>query len=83
MTEQIEGRMSIFDYLNQDSWCGKMFQEPSQVTEEQTSKPSLRIEVDSGAAKDWIKTHKDTKVEDTPLWVLIGLGLMVLEEDKA
>ena len=46
-------------------------------------KTKIRIDVDSGAAKDLIKTHKDTRVEDTPLWVLIGLGLMVLEEDKA
>ena len=46
-------------------------------------KTKIKIEVDSCAAKDWIKTHKDTKVEDTPLWVLIGLGVMVLEEDKA
>lgn len=45
-------------------------------------KTKIVIEVDSGAAKDWIKTHKDTKIEDTPLCVLIGLGLMVLEEDK-
>ena len=45
-------------------------------------KTKIRIDVDSVAAKDWIKTHKDTKVEDTPLWVLIGLGVMILEEDK-
>lgn len=45
-------------------------------------KTKVMIEVDSGAAKDWIKTHTDTKIEDTPLWVLIGLGLMVLEDDK-
>ena len=46
-------------------------------------KNKVIIEVDSGAAKEWIKTHTGTKVEDTPLWVLIGLGLMILEEDKA
>lgn len=46
-------------------------------------KTKIKIDVDSGAAKDWIKTHKDTKVEDTPLWVLIGLGVMILEEDKS
>ena len=45
-------------------------------------KTKIWIEVDSGAAKDWLKTHTDTRVEDTPLWVLIGLGLMVLEDDK-
>ena len=46
-------------------------------------KTKVTINVDSDAAKDWLKTHKDTRVEDTPLWVLIGLGLMILEEDKA
>ena len=46
-------------------------------------KTKISIDVDSGAAKDWIKTHKDTKIGDTPLWVLIGLGVMVLEEDEA
>lgn len=46
-------------------------------------KTKIKIDVDSGAAKDWIITHKDTRIEDTPLWVLIGLGLMVLEDDKA
>ena len=47
-------------------------------------KNKVIIEVDSGAAKEWIKTHTDTEVKDTPLWVLIGLGVMVLEEeDKA
>lgn len=44
---------------------------------------NVMIKVDSGAAKEWIKTHKDTKIENTPLWVLIGLGLMILEEDEA
>lgn len=46
-------------------------------------KTKIKIDVDSGAAKDWIKTHTETKIEDTPLLVLIGLGLMILEEDKA
>ena len=46
-------------------------------------KTKLTIEIDSGAAKDWLKTHTDTEVKDTPLWVLIGLGMMILEEDEA
>ena len=45
-------------------------------------KTKVMIDVDSGAAKEWIKTHTGTKVEDTPLWVLIGLGMMFLEDDK-
>ena len=45
-------------------------------------KTKVMINVDSDAAKDWLKTHTDTNIEDTPLWVLIGLGLMILEEDK-
>ena len=40
------------------------------------------LSVDKKKAKEWIKAHADTKIEDTPLWVLIGLGLMFLEEDK-
>ena len=40
------------------------------------------LKIDKKKAKEWIKTHTDTEVKDTPLWVLIGLGLMVLEDDK-
>ena len=36
MTENHEEQMSIFDL---DIWCGRMFQEPSQATEEKTSEP--------------------------------------------
>ena len=35
----VDGQMSMFD---QDTWCGKMFAEPSVPTKEQTSKRSSR-----------------------------------------
>ena len=31
--------------------------------------------------KEWIRTHKGTQVLDTPLWVLISLGILALEEE--
>lgn len=40
------------------------------------------ILVDVEKAKEWIKSHRDTRVDDTPLWVLVSLGVMVLEEDE-
>lgn len=33
--------------------------------------------------KKWIREHKGTPVAETPLWVLISLGVMAVEEDKA
>lgn len=30
--------------------------------------------------KEWIKNHKDTEVMDTPLWVLISLGVLAMKE---
>ena len=41
MTE-IQGQMSIFDFLDQDIWSGKMSAEPSVPTTEKTSEPSLK-----------------------------------------
>ena len=42
MTEQLEGQMSIFDFLDQDSWCGKTSPEHSAQTAEKISAPSLK-----------------------------------------
>ena len=39
MTEQLEGQESLFDL---DTWSGKMYQEPSVVTEEKTSESSSK-----------------------------------------
>ena len=33
------------------------------------------------SGKEWIRTHKGTQVLDTPLWVLISLGILALEEE--
>ena len=33
-------QMSIYEWLNPDSWCGRTYQEPSVPTKEKTSKPS-------------------------------------------
>lgn len=30
--------------------------------------------------KEWVKNHKDTEVMDTPLWVLISLGVLAMKE---
>lgn len=35
-------QMSIFDFLSQDSWCGKTCKEPSQATTEKISDASLK-----------------------------------------
>ena len=35
-------QMSIYDWLNQDSWCGKTSQEPLAPTKARTSRPSSR-----------------------------------------
>lgn len=38
------------------------------------------IYTDTDKAVDWIRNNKNTDVGDTPLWVLIGLGLKALRE---
>ena len=40
----------------------------------------IAVEIDADKTKAWLKEHKDSNVVDTPLWVLINLGVMVLEE---
>ena len=35
-------QLTIYDWLNPDSWSGRMYQEPSVPTKEKTSKPSSR-----------------------------------------
>ena len=42
MTESIKGQMSIFDFLDQDIWSGKMCQERSAQTKGKISEPSLK-----------------------------------------
>ena len=42
MTEQIKGQMSIFDFLDQGSWSGKMYPEHSVLTEAKISEPSSK-----------------------------------------
>ena len=32
--------------------------------------------------REWIKNHRGVKVADTPLWVLISLGILALEEEN-
>ena len=39
---EVEGQMTIFDWLGPDTWCGKTSPEPLAVTEEKTSVPSLK-----------------------------------------
>lgn len=41
---------------------------------------NIAVEIDADKTKAWLKEHKDSNVADTPLWVLINLGVMVLEE---
>ena len=40
------------------------------------------ILVDKEKAVKWIKENRDTNVENTPLWVLISLGVKALNEEK-
>ena len=42
MINEIEGQMSIFDFLDQDSWCGKTCQEHSAPTREKISDASSK-----------------------------------------
>ena len=42
MTDEIKGQMSIFDFLDQDSWSGKMYPEHSVLTEEKISESSSK-----------------------------------------
>lgn len=42
MTKEIEGQMSIFDFLDPDIWSGKMSPEHSVPTREKTSEPPLK-----------------------------------------
>ena len=42
MTEQIKGQMSIFDFLDQGSWFGKMYPEHSVLTEAKILEPSSK-----------------------------------------
>lgn len=32
--------------------------------------------------RKWIREHRDTRVIDTPLWVLISLGIMAVEDEE-
>ena len=32
--------------------------------------------------REWVKTHKGTQIADTPLGVLISLGILAIQEDK-
>lgn len=32
--------------------------------------------------REWIKTHKGTQIADTPLWVLISLGILAVQEEN-
>lgn len=47
-----------------------------------TDDVKLFLEINQDKTKEWIKTHRDTEIMDTPLWVLIGLGVMILEEEE-
>ena len=40
------------------------------------------ILVDKEKAVKWIKENRDTNVGDTPLWVLISLGVGALNEEE-
>lgn len=31
--------------------------------------------------REWIRTHKDVPVVETPLWVLISLGIIAVREE--
>ena len=41
-----------------------------------------RVRVDEDGAVEWLKNNRSTDVGDTPLWVLISLGMIALKEDK-
>jgi hypothetical protein len=47
--------------------------------QERTIKLTLE-QIEGGA--DWVKTHKDTPILDTPLWVLISLGVRAITEES-
>ena len=32
--------------------------------------------------EEWVKTHKDTSVLETPLWVLISLGVQAIQKES-
>lgn len=33
-------------------------------------------------AKEWVRSHRGTNIGDTPLWVLIGLGIGAMSEER-
>lgn len=41
----------------------------------------LTLEQIEGGA-DWVRTHKDTPLLDTPLWVLISLGIQAIQAES-
>ena len=41
----------------------------------------LTLEQIEGGA-DWVRTHKDTPILDTPLWVLISLGVQAIQKES-
>lgn len=45
---------------------------------------NIQIEVSPGVARQWLRDHKETRIDDVPLWVLISLGVEAIEngEDK-
>lgn len=45
-----------------------------------TDEINLSLDINPDKTEEWIKTHRDTKIIDTPLWVLINLGVMILGE---
>ena len=66
MTEQIKGQMTIYEFLNQDTWSGKTCQEHSAATEEKTSESSLK------KPQKWLKgmpAYLDLRVDRNGLQV--------------
>jgi len=42
--------------------------------------PITEEQLNGGA--EWVKTHKGTNIVDTPLWVLISLGVQAIQAES-
>ena len=47
--------------------------------QERTIKLTLE-QIEGGA--EWVKAHKGTNIVDTPLWVLISLGVQAIQAES-
>ena len=54
----------------------------SQTKEESICMYGLSEEKMYGGGAKWIREHKDVDVMDTPLWVLISLGISAIQQEE-